>query len=169
MSVENTLDKVLVSGCLLGKKVRYNGQCLSIVDSILEQWKTEGRVVSICPEVDAGMSIPRASAEILNGDGNDVWKGTASVVESGGKDVTLVFKRGAQMALAICKKHKIRVAVLTESSPSCGSTTIYDGNFRNRKMAGIGVTTALLQDNGIAVFSQHNILGAQKALLQITR
>jgi len=28
-------------------------------DQLVETWITEGRVVSVCPEVEAGMNIPR--------------------------------------------------------------------------------------------------------------
>jgi uncharacterized protein YbbK (DUF523 family) len=163
------MEKVLISACLLGKRVRYDGNGLSVYDSILEQWKASGRVISICPEVDAGMSIPRAPAEILKGDGCNVWEGTALVVEDAGIEVTEYFKKGAQMALELCKKHNIKVAVLTENSPSCGSSVIYDGSFTNKKIDGVGVTAALLKNNGIAVFSQHNIESANKELQRTSR
>jgi uncharacterized protein YbbK (DUF523 family) len=155
------MEKVLISACLLGKRVRYDGNGLSVYDSILEQWKASRRVISICPEVDAGMSIPRAPAEILKGDGCNVWEGTALVVEDAGIEVTEYFKKGAQMALELCKKHNIKVAVLTENSPSCGSSVIYDGSFTSKKIDGVGVTAALLKNNGIAVFSQHSIESAR--------
>jgi uncharacterized protein YbbK (DUF523 family) len=163
------MEKVLISACLLGKRVWYDGNGLSVYDSILEQWKASGRVISICPEVDAGMSIPRAPAEILKGDGCNVWEGTALVVEDAGIEVTEYFKKGAQMALELCKKHNIKVAVLTENSPSCGSSVIYDGSFTSKKIDGVGVTAALLKNSGIAVFSQHNIESASKELQRTSR
>ena len=163
------MEKVLISACLLGKKVRYDGNALPASDSILEQWIASGRVISICPEVDAGMSIPRAPAEIIKGDGCGVWAGTALVVEDSGMDVTKYFKKGAQMALELCKKHKIKVAVLTENSPSCEGSEIYNGSFTGKKIDGVGVTAALLKKNGIVVFSQHNIESANKALQRTSR
>ncbi|WP_018915912.1 DUF523 domain-containing protein [Vreelandella zhanjiangensis] len=158
------MEKVLVSACLLGRKVRYDGHAVSVSESILDQWRAEGRVISVCPEVDAGMSIPRAPAEIFAGDGYGVWAEAAAVVEASGSDVTDYFKKGAQLALALCQKHNIRVAVLTENSPSCGSSAIYDGSFTGRKIAGAGVTAALLRDNGIEVFSQYTIESANNVL-----
>ena len=163
------MEKVLISACLLGKRVRYDGNALSVFAKILDQWMTEGRVVSICPEVDAGMSIPRAPAELSNGDGYDVWEGTALVFEDAGTDVTTYFKKGAQLALEMCRKHNVKVAVLADKSPSCGSSEIYDGSFTNKKIDGVGVTAALLKENGVEVFSQHDIESANQALQRTSR
>jgi uncharacterized protein YbbK (DUF523 family) len=163
------MGKVLVSACLLGKKVRYDGSALATFGAIIEQWIATGRVISICPEVDAGMSIPRAAAEILRGDGDGVWAGTVQVVEDTGVEVTASFIKGAKIALELCEKHKIKVAVLTENSPSCGSSAIYDGSFTSKKIDGVGVTAALLKKNGIEVFSQQNLEGGNKALQRASR
>ncbi|WP_104204552.1 DUF523 domain-containing protein [Billgrantia saliphila] len=159
------MQRVLISACLLGSHVRYDAGALSLPSAILERWLAEGRVVSVCPEVSAGMSIPRPPAEIRLGDGASVLKGQARVIEKAGRDVTSAFRAGAEMALNLCRRHGIRVAVLAEYSPSCGSAHIYDGQFAGTKVPGIGVTTALLRENGIAVFGQHDIEAAQQALL----
>lgn len=158
------MNSVLISACLLGHRVRYDGEALTVSDNILLGWMREGRVVSICPEVVAGMSIPRSPVEISNGDGNDVLAGGATVVDNAGNDVTRYFQQGARKALSLCQQHHIRIAVLAESSPSCGSSRIYDGSFTGRKIAGVGVTTALLHANGIQVFSQFNLVSAERAL-----
>ena len=161
------MEKVLVSACLLGKPVRYDGQGLTAADDILAAWQSAGQVVSVCPEVDAGMSIPRAPAEIVCGEGVDVWSGAAAVMEKTGTDVSDYFKKGARIALALCQKHNIKVAVLTEKSPSCGSKHIYDGSFSNRKISGAGVTATLLTQHGIHVFSQHELTQANMMLQQL--
>jgi uncharacterized protein YbbK (DUF523 family) len=158
------MEKILISACLLGKRVRYDGNALSVSANILEKWLAEGRVVSVCPEVDAGMSIPRSPAEIFEGDGYSVLAGSATVVDDTGIDVSSFFKKGAKIALELCKKYNVKVAILTENSPSCGSSAIYDGSFTTKKIDGVGVTAALLKKNGIEVFSQHDIPSANKAL-----
>ena len=158
------MKKVLISACLLGNKVRYDGQSLFTASSVLKQWIEEGRVISICPEVSSGMSIPRAPAEIEGGDGYDVLSGKISVIENNGNIVTDNFLRGANNALALCKAHGINVAVLAEFSPSCGSSSIYSGDFSGKKVNGAGVTAALLTTNGIEVFSQHQLHEANKLL-----
>jgi uncharacterized protein YbbK (DUF523 family) len=148
------VDKILISACLLGRKVRYDGNALPVPVDIPEQWTAQGRVISVCPEFDAGMGIPRTPAEICGGDGYDVWAGTASVFCNNGSDVTAFFKKGAEIALKLCRKYNITIAVLAENSPSCGSSTIYDGSFTGRKIPGTGVTAALLEKNGVKVFNQ---------------
>ncbi|MCG8523457.1 DUF523 domain-containing protein [Marinobacter nauticus] len=158
------MRKVLMSACLLGKKVRYDGGSLSVHDQLVEKWVSEGRIVSVCPEVESGMSIPRKPAEIFGGSGTSVLDGEADVFEKGGDVVTDDFIAGASIALELCKKFNIEIAVLAESSPSCGSSFIYDGSFSGNRTPGIGVTAALLRRHGIQVFSQHEIADANKAI-----
>ena len=54
-------------------------------------------------------------------------------------------------------EYGLNFALLKESSPSCGSTYIYDGSFTNIKVKGEGVTAELLRRNDIAVYSECNI------------
>jgi len=158
--------KILISACLLGKRVRYDGNTLTVIDQKLQDWIDNGWVVSVCPEVDAGMSIPRVPAEISNGDGHAVLMGKATVMTKAGDDVSDFFIKGASIALDLCRQHNIKVAVLSESSPSCGSTTIYNGKFSATKIGGVGVTTALLSEKGIQVFSQFDL---SKAFAEVER
>lgn len=151
------MEKIFISACLLGEKVRYDGNSLRTEHAILQQWMDEGRLVSLCPEVSAGMSIPRAPAEILAGHGEHVLLGTAKVVEKSGFDVTDAFLKGASNALTLCQKHDIKTAVLADFSPSCGSSKIFDGHFSKVKIQGSGVTASLLSQHGIKVFSQHQL------------
>ena len=163
------VEKILVSACLLGKRVRYDGNTLTVLDQIIQDWQAEGRIVPVCPEVDGGMNTPRPPAEITHGGGYRVLDGTAKVIDVEGTDVTNYFEEGASIALSLCKKHGIKVAILSESSPSCGSTTIYDGTFTGEKIQGEGVTAALLKENGIQVFSQHSIEAAAQTILKLSQ
>jgi uncharacterized protein YbbK (DUF523 family) len=163
------MRKILISACLAGERVRYDGKTLAVATDIMNRWFTQGQVISVCPEAGGGMSVPRAPAEIMNGDGLDVQAGKAQVVDNMGIEVTGYFMRGAQLALSLCQKHQIQVAVLAEASPSCGSSIIHDGSFSGKKIAGVGVTTALLRANGIEVFSQHEIAAADQALQRFPR
>ena len=158
-----TVKKILISACLLGRRVRYDGKKLSVEDQTLKDWFDEGWFVSVCPEVDAGMSIPRSPAEILLGDGTQVLQGSSRVMTNTGNDVTRFFLKGASIALDLCLKNQIKVAILSESSPSCGRNTIYNGQFSSTKKKGAGVTAALLQQNGIQVFSQFELTKAFEA------
>ena len=116
-----SLPKLLVSACLLGNPVRYDGQSKSLDHAGLEQLLTQGRVIAFCPEVGGGLPVPRAAAEILAGDGSAVIAGTARVKTREGYDVSEYFLTGAAQALALCRQHDISTALMTELSPSCGT------------------------------------------------
>ncbi|WP_421240840.1 DUF523 domain-containing protein [Aeromonas enteropelogenes] len=148
------VHKVLVSACLLGQPVRYDGQSKGIVSDWLAELGAEGRVLAFCPEVAGGLPTPRPPAE---------RQGELVVTESG-LDVTAEFARGAVLALETCQQQGIRFALLKEGSPSCGSGRIYNGRFEGQSVAGEGMTTALLRRHGIAVFSEAQLSELASAL-----
>jgi len=150
-------QKILISACLMGEKVRYNGTDLFIEHPLLKQWQHEGRLTPICPEVSGGMSTPRAPSEIINGNGKTVLSKQTPVIDNTGNDVTQAFILGAHKTLQIAKENHCIAAILTERSPSCGSSLIYDGSFSGQRIKGMGVATALLEQHNIRVFSQEQI------------
>jgi uncharacterized protein YbbK (DUF523 family) len=154
------MNRLLVSACLLGDPVRYDGRARPLHDEALEQLIAQGRVVRFCPEVAGGLPVPRPAAEIQAGDGAAVIAGNASVRTREGQDVSGFFIAGAERTLEFCRQHRVAAAVLSEASPSCGSSFIYDGNFTRHRVAASGVTTALLRQHGIEVFSQHQLTEA---------
>lgn len=143
------MKKILISACFLGEKVRYDGNSNPLTNPLIATWIKQQRLVVICPEVCGGLPVPRDPAEIN--------QTTKKVFTQKGLDVSEHFALGAKRALALCKKHQITFALLKESSPSCGSYWVYDGNFSQQKIAGQGITTQLLLKNGIQVFSEENI------------
>jgi uncharacterized protein YbbK (DUF523 family) len=149
--------KILISACLIGQKVRYDGGHQRIQHPLLAAWQTNGQLVPCCPEVMGGLPIPRPPAEIVGGDGDRVLRGEASVKTAAGADVTQAFIEGAEAALALARHQHIQVAILCQRSPSCGSRQIYNGFFQGILIPGVGVTTALLKANGIAVFGVEEI------------
>ncbi|QHE93372.1 DUF523 domain-containing protein [Pandoraea fibrosis] len=170
----STSPRILVSSCLLGHPVRYHGRparCESDAAAILARWQAKGLILPICPEVAGGLPTPRAPAEITGSPiaigGNAVWQKHARVMDNTGADVTDAFLDGAQRALALAQRHGICIAVLKEDSPSCGSTSIYDGSFSARKVAGEGVAAAWLRRHGIEVFSEHTLAEADERLRAI--
>lgn len=150
--------KILVSACLVGRPVRYDGTAKTLDHPALTRWRDEGRLVVVCPELAGGFSVPRPPAEIAEGlSGSDVLAGTARVVDVTGADVTALYLDGARSALALAQSQGCRFALLIDGSPSCGSAFIYDGAFAGRKHAGAGVTAALLRTGGIEVFTPSEI------------
>jgi len=151
------MNKVLVSACLIGENVRYNGRVKVNESGWLKDWKRRGRLVAFCPEVAGGLPVPRPCSEISGHDGRTVLYGDARVMNIKGKDVTQYFLTGAQKALELARLHNIKLAVLKDGSPSCGSTYIYDGSFSGIKKPGKGITTVLLEEYSIRVFSEREI------------
>ena len=149
--------RVLVSSCLLGKPIRYNGSDAPSDKTILSQWQSEGRLVHFCPEIAVGFPIPRPPAETVGGDGKMVLSGYAKVLEDTGADVTEMYVEGARKEVEFAQLHNVKVAILTDGSPSCGSTYVYDGNFTGKTIPGRGVTAELLEQNGISVFNEDQI------------
>lgn len=147
---------ILVSACLAGIEVRYDGgHCLADKVRMLVE---KGQGVTVCPEVLGGLTTPRDPAEIIGGNGEDVLDGKAKVIDITGKDVTENFMKGAYMALEKAKKLNATLVVLKENSPSCGSSMIYDGSFTGKKTPGLGVTAALLKRHDIQVISDEKFL-----------
>lgn len=157
------MHKVLVSACLLGQPVRYDGRAGGYPDCLL-QWQRQGRVVPLCPEVAGGLPTPRPPAEIPGGQGAAVLEGRVVVVNVDGEDVSTAFLAGAERALQLVRQHGIRIAVLKSGSPSCGNALTYDGTFSGTKVPGEGVTTALLRREGVQVFSELELDAALQAL-----
>ncbi|NMP16279.1 DUF523 domain-containing protein [Thalassotalea sp. Y01] len=137
-------DKILISSCLLGNPVRYDGQSKGLRHPQINLWQQQQRLVVICPEQAGGLPTPRPRAEQKDG----------HVVNEFGDDVTPAFERGALVALALCEQHNIGYALLKEFSPSCGSQQIYDGSFSGQRINGMGETAKLLNANGIRVYSE---------------
>jgi uncharacterized protein YbbK (DUF523 family) len=157
------MERILVSACLLGSRVRYDGRAKRVDAELLTHWRAEGRLVPCCPEVSGGLAVPRPPAEIVgsgDSDGGAVLDGSAQVRTGSGEDVTEFFLRGARLALETARRSDAQLAILKEGSPSCGSHRIYDGTFSETSIPGVGVTTTLLERVGIRVFSEDDLPAA---------
>ena len=152
------MEKVLVSACLIGRPVRYDGRSCPQEDQIWQRFLRSVELVAFCPEVEGGLSVPRPAAEIVgSGGGRGVLDRIATVETADGQDVTAAFLEGARLCLELVRREKIRFALLKARSPSCGSSEIYDGSFSKTKRSGAGVTAALLRDNGVRVFDEDGL------------
>ena len=162
------MQSVLVSACLLGHPVRYDGGGAELESRVLRRWAAEGRVVAVCPEVDGGLPTPRPPAEISRaGGGSLVLEGQATVIDATGRDVTVSFVKGAERTLDVARARGVRIAVLKDGSPSCGASYICDGSFSGRRVLAPGVTAARLRDAGIRVFSEAQLEEASLSLAQL--
>lgn len=146
---------ILVSSCLVGKRCRYDGRSQPNEEAL--RLYNMGAAFPVCPECLGGLKVPRPSAEIVGGSGEDVLSGSARVIarlpNGSEKDVTTEFILGAYKTLETAKECGADEVLLKAKSPSCGCGLIYDGSFSGRLREGNGVTAALLLKNGIGVRS----------------
>ncbi len=147
------INKILVSACLMGFKIRYNGSEKAQIVDTLARWQQEQRLVVHCPELAAGLPTPRPPAEIFAADGKDVMQERARIIENTGQDVTEHYQLAAWMALRAAQESGCTAALLTDGSPTCGSQFIYDGSFSGQRKFGMGVAASLLTEHGIKVFA----------------
>jgi len=152
---ERVESPLVVSACLVGEKCRYNGRALpaEIVRRVVAFLDGKSYTL-VCPEVLGGLPTPRPPMEIASGDGVDVLAGRARVIDAGGSDRTDELIRGAEEAARITREAGAGVALLKESSPSCGTKMI---SRKGVKIPGIGVTCAVLQRAHIDVISEEDI------------
>ncbi len=152
--------KILISACLLGEDVRYNGTNSSLLYSpsftfsekeLFMDILSENEIYSFCPEVSGGLPIPRIPSEITK------IEKPFKVENEEKEDVTINFLIGAKNALELCKNEDIKVALLKSKSPSCGNTEIYDGTFTKTLINGQGLTAKLLMENDIKVFNENQL------------
>lgn len=139
------MKKILISACLVGDKVRYDGKgCYNpLIKKLLQYYE----LVPFCPEVEGGLKSPRKRSERRR---NEVRNESLEII-------TEKFDLGAEKALNICQYLNIKMAIMKEDSPSCGVHQIYNGYFQNRKIPGQGWTTELLTKHGIKVISDQEI------------
>ena len=137
--------------------MRYDGKSKLLNDARIERWQAEGRFLKHCPEVAGGLSTPRPAAEILLSDGEQVLSGHTSVKTAEGTDLSSAFSKGARAALTLIQEQGIKLALLKSNSPSCGNEHVYNGRFNGTLTQGIGVTTALLRQNGVQVFNEFQL------------
>lgn len=129
----------IVSACLAGHNCRHDGgskPCAEIIELV-----EAGAAITVCPESLAGLPRPRLPSEQRNG----------RVVSRDGQDLTAEFEAGASRALEIALASGCKKAILKAKSPSCGLGKIYDGSFSGRTIAGNGVFTQMLLQNGFDV------------------
>ena len=133
--------KIFVSACLLGENCKYSGG--NNYSEAVKKFVEGHEVISMCPEVEGGLPIPRTPAEIVNG----------VVTTRDGVSVDKEFRDGAKKILDIFLAEKVDLAILQPRSPSCGVGKIYDGTFSGTLIDGNGIFAQLLIDNGIKVIT----------------
>ena len=136
----------IVSSCLLGENVKYNGGN-NYTEAVVE-FLRDKEIIPVCPETVGGLPVPRFPCERL-GD---------RIVNTQGEDLTEAFHDGARRCLEnILERFELKDiegAILKARSPSCGSEVIYDGTFKGVRVPGDGVFSELLKAKGIRVMTE---------------
>ena len=151
--------KVLVSACLLGQNVRYDGRNNLINHPIIDQLKAENRLVADCPEVSGGLSIPRPYAHIKQ-------RIPIEVINAEGDDVTPEFLLGAERVAEKARTEGCVAALMKSQSPSCGNRDIEAVSFSGVVKSGAGLAAQELLSAGIPVFNEHELDSLQALLAQ---
>ena len=139
--------KLIVSACLLGEPVRYDGGTKPC-PAVIALTRCAGvEVVPVCPETAAGLPVPRPPAEQRDG----------GVFLADGRDVTAEFAAGSAACAEAALASGARVAVLKAKSPSCGAGEIYDGTYSGTLVPGWGTFARLLRDAGVEVFTEADV------------
>lgn len=150
-------QKILISSCLLGQNVKYDGTNNSILENpLIQKLKKLNMLIEVCPEVDGGLPIPRPKSEIINGKVKNIEK----------IDVTEQFLLGAKKTCEIVQKNSIKIAIMKSKSPSCGKDFVYDGNFSKTLIKGDGVSVRALKNMGVKVFSEKELEKVEKLLFK---
>ncbi len=120
MEINNTKPLVGVSQCLLGDAVRYDGRSKAN-QIIIEQLTALFNLVAVCPEVEAGLPIPRPPVQLTGSIHNPKLTGRDDPTI----DVTDIMQRYCETKPAELKN--LAGFIFKSRSPSCGlnSTPVF--------------------------------------------
>ena len=148
--------KIGVSACLLGQKVRYDGQH-KYHSIAAENLRQHFQLIPICPEVESGMGVPRAKIQLTRINGEMKLQG----VEQPDLDVTQAIRDQANIFLS---NHGISGMVLKDKSPSCG---IGNAKIVNTKGAQEGLDNGLFADTIIRLQPELPLIQANELHNQV--
>jgi len=113
--------KIALSSCLLGNAVRYDGLDKRN-DKLIEDLGDEFELVAVCPEIMAGLGVPRPAVQLVNSGDEIQAIGVNNKTLNVSSDIVRAAKEFVQVSHDICG------LVLKSRSPSCGlgSTQIFD-------------------------------------------
>lgn len=147
---------ILMSACLLGIQCNYKGGCsydFTRNDHFWAKLTSKYAIIPICPEQLGGLPTPRIPSELLS-KASDIEEGKGKIVNQKGDEVTYNFVKGAKEVARLSKLYNVHLVVLKSKSPSCGTKSVYDGNFNGVLIPGQGYTAYLLDKAGIKVIDE---------------
>lgn len=137
--------KILVSACLLGENCKYNGG--NNYNAAVAEFVKDQDVLTVCPELMAGLGCPRTPIEIVDG----------VLMDRNGNNVDAAMREAVAKVMEMIRKEDIQCAVLQSRSPTCGVKQIYDGSFSGKRIPGSGVLAQALQQAGYRVIDAEDM------------
>lgn len=137
--------KILVSACLLGRNCKYNGK--NNYNPAVAAFLADKEVVEYCPEVMAGLGIPRTPIEIVDG----------VLMDRDGNNVDALLREAVAKAMVEIRELDIDCAILQSRSPTCGVNQVYNGTFSGKLIPGSGVFAQALKDAGYRVIDAEDV------------
>ena len=111
--------RIGISACLLGQRVRYDGDHKRN-NWLVDELGPEVTWVPVCPEVELGLGVPRETIELVR-----LGEGRIRLIASQtGRDLTDDMARYAAERVAALADEDLSAYVLKTKSPSCGLTQV---------------------------------------------
>jgi FdhD protein len=131
--------RIGISSCLLGDEVRFDGGHKRDAP-LLEAFAPHVEWVRVCPEVEAGMGVPREPVRLVNSGGSLRMTGVHT-----GADHTDVMREFAARRVEALASMDLRGYILKSDSPSCGlqGVKVFDGDAEPAR-TGTGLFAAAL-------------------------
>ena len=139
------MEKIVVSACLLGENCKYSGG--NNYSQKVAEFVQGREVIRVCPEVAAGMGIPRTPIEIVDG----------VVMDRDGNNVDGLLRAAVAEILKQLEGEEIACAVLKSRSPTCGVRQVYDGTFSGVLREGSGILAQAMQEAGYRVIDSEEV------------
>lgn len=137
-----------ISSCLLGERVRYDG-AHRWAPVLLKRLGPRVEWVPFCPEVEAGMGVPREPVRLVGGDGAGDSCGSLGPRMLGvrsGRDWSEALRGVAASRVEQLRALGICGYVLKSRSPSCGmSVPVEAAQGTHPPRAGLGLFAAVLR------------------------
>ena len=119
--------KLGISACNFGAKFRYNRAGWDRVEGLGRE-RDEYAWTPVCPEVLAGLGVPRPPVKLSGGNGDDLWAGKAKMKNRLGRDVSEAVKTASLASMDALFRAGVDAFLFMEGSPTCGvyRTTLKD-------------------------------------------
>ena len=135
---------VIVSACLLGERCKYNGG--NNYSERIERMLEGEEILPVCPEFLAGLGVPRAPMELVDGVPYNV----------NGECLKEKLDAAIDEIKRLAIENGVSMAILKSRSPTCGVKEIYDGSFSHTLIPGMGILARALADMGITVIDSED-------------